>query len=399
MEYVKGEPFFCKVQKQIKQYPYVDKNLITDILIVGGGVDGAVLNYYLSQKYKTILVDKSRLGHSCTSCATVLLEYQLDDFANELTKEMSEDEIVACYKMGQYCIQKIEKFVCENGNYCEFALRPSFLYTDRFFGKTAITDEHKFRLKHGFKSELYTSKNNPFPFKIKAGIFCTDGGCEVNPYLFTKQMIENSKNQKGIFENTKIDSYEKTADGYVAHTNFGFRIKCKKIVIATGFNWELMNKTDLCERFVSYTIVTKPIKNFSWKDNALVQDDANPYHYIRILPDNRIIVGGDDTPFNNKIIDEKLAYKKYDDLLKFTKKLLPDISDMIEIDSKFCGCFGQTENNLGLIGKTQDENILYFLSCGANGIINAMYGAELIDDIFNNRPNPLEDLFSPIRNI
>lgn len=84
MEYVKGKPYFTDCKSRIKQYPYLNDDKYCDILIIGGGIDGAIANYYLSQKYDVVLVDKGRLGFGCTSCATALLEYQLDDFASDL---------------------------------------------------------------------------------------------------------------------------------------------------------------------------------------------------------------------------------------------------------------------------------------------------------------------------
>lgn len=67
---------------------------VKDLLIIGGGIDGAIANFYLSQKYDVVLVDKGRLGLGCTSCATALLEYQPDDFAGDLLEVMSADDIV-----------------------------------------------------------------------------------------------------------------------------------------------------------------------------------------------------------------------------------------------------------------------------------------------------------------
>ena len=51
MEYVKGQPYFCQVKEQIKKYTYLNEDLDCDILIVGGGIDGAIFNYYLSQDF------------------------------------------------------------------------------------------------------------------------------------------------------------------------------------------------------------------------------------------------------------------------------------------------------------------------------------------------------------
>lgn len=99
-----------------------------------------------------------------------------------------------------------------------------------------------------------------------------------------------------------------------------------------------------------------------------------------------------------KPINEKLAKKKYILLEKYLLKLFPVLKNKIKVEYKFCGLFGSTDNNLGVIGKSlNDDKILYFLSCGANGIINAIFGRHLIEDILENKKNELEPLFSPKR--
>lgn len=105
INYVKGTPYFCQ-NKKAKIYPFLNNNIDTDILIIGGGIVGAITNFYLSKRYDVTLVDKSKFGYCCTSCATVLLEYQLDDYAENLEKIMSDQEIVDVYKMGLGCIDK-----------------------------------------------------------------------------------------------------------------------------------------------------------------------------------------------------------------------------------------------------------------------------------------------------
>ena len=99
-----------------------------------------------------------------------------------------------------------------------------------------------------------------------------------------------------------------------------------------------------------------------------------------------------------KPIDEKSSNKIYDQLEDSLYALFPHLKNQINIDYKFCGAFGTTPNNLGLIGTSPiNDNLLLFISCGANGIINAMVGAEIIDDIISNKPNKLIPLFSPKR--
>lgn len=392
MEYVQGKPYFyCNNKNKISQFPYLNKDINCDILIVGAGVNGAILNYYLSFKYNVVLVDKGRIGASCTSCATALLEYQLDDFANDIAG-LSEEEVVDVYSMGLYSINKIKKFVEKHGNYCNFATRPTLLYSTK--KDKNIIKEYEFRKKHNFKCELIT-ENNSLPFPVDTGIYCEDGGCEFDPYLFTKQMIDASSNQQNTYENTCVVDLTRINDKWVCTTSYGQTITYKYVIISTGFQWDWLGE-DLCERFLTYTIVTNPQPKIAWKDNALVQDSSEPYHYMRKLPDDRIIFGGDDESWNiNK--DNKNCDKKYNKLLDELKEMFVDFKDEIKVDYSFCGAFASTNNNLGVVGKTEKENLLYFFSCGANGIINAMYAVEIIDDIIQGKENKLAHLFSPLR--
>lgn len=84
-------------------------------------------------------------------------------------------------------------------------------------------------------------------------------------------------------------------------------------------------------------------------------------------------------------------------MLKDLKKMFPNLAEDIVVDYKFCGAFGSTDNNLGLIGQTENKSLYYFLSAGANGIINAVYGVKIIEDLLNEKPNKFAKLFNPLR--
>ena len=399
MKLLKGNPYFCNVDEKIKDYPYLNKDINCEILIVGGGINGIILNNFLCEKKNVVLVDKGRLAFTCTSCATALLEYQLDDFAEDLKNILSEEQIVKIYAMGKNSIEEINQIFKHTKNECDFNLKSSLVYSNKLLDIPKFKKEYEFRKKYGFKVQFIDKKNNPFPFDLKCGLFCEDGGAQFNPYLFCKQLIGMSSNQKNIFENTEIIEIQENDNKIIAKTIYGNQIMCDKIIIATGFSEDITPEKDLCEKFISYSIVTNQLDNVGLFDDTLIQDFYEPYHYLRLLPDKRIIFGGEDTPYNlTDEIDENLATKKYKKLEKCLLDLFPDLENKLQIEYKFCGVFGATENNLVLIGKSlKSDNILYFLSCGANGIINAMFGRHLINDILENKPNEFENLFSPKR--
>lgn len=396
MQTVCGNPFFVDNVERLKQYPYLNQNLTCEILIVGGGIDGAILNFHLSQKHDVTLVTKSRIGFGASSVATALLEWQLDDFCDDLKKELTNAQVCNIYNMGLSSIEKIENFIKKHGNSCHFQKKSAFLFSNSIFQKKAVEKEHRFRKQNGFDSILFTKQNNPYPFPIQAGLFSHNGGSEFNPYLFTKQMIENSKNQNKIFENTEIIHVENAEEKIVATSFFGDKIYCDQIIYATGFDHTLYSQKSLCDLFVSYSIIVAVPKDFSWFDCSLMQDNLSPYHYFRFIKKGLIIFGGEDTPYHGTISKTK-AERKYKKLEKTFLGLFPELRDKIQITHKFCGLFGQTKNNLGLIGRLEKENHLLFSSSGANGIINAFCGVEIIEDILSGKKHQFEDIFSPLR--
>ena len=131
MEFINGDRYFYKINDKIKQYNYLNKNLSCDILIIGGGINGTILNYYLSKNYNVTLVEKSRLGGNLTSLATALLEYQLDNFASDLKQTLTEDEILDCYNLGLKSIEELDSLISLYGNNCHYKKRPTLIFSKK----------------------------------------------------------------------------------------------------------------------------------------------------------------------------------------------------------------------------------------------------------------------------
>lgn len=401
-EYVKGTPYFCDTNKKIKQYPYLDRDISCEVLIVGGGIDGAIAAYYLSlANIDVVMIDKARFGLMNTSCATALLEYQLDEHAEDLTKYLKKEEITNAYRIGQQALKDIKVFIKKNGNKCHYSARPTFLFTQNKGENDEIVNEVKFRQENGFEVELQDENNNKFPFDITSGILCADGGAEFNPYLFEKQMIEAAqKNGARFFENTEAININYSEKQNVVLTQYQNKIFCNKIVCATGYNTKLFTSKRICNKLISYTIVTSPTINCGWYERALLHDNSDPYHYIRLSPDNRIILGGEDIPFKNDTIKDDVAEKKYKELEEFLYILLPNLKGKVSIDYKFCGAFASTLDNLAIIGPGMDNNNLWYcVGYGANGIVYSVVGGQMLAKLYYGEVDKNLYLFSPDRKL
>ena len=393
-EYVKGKPYFCDVTEKIQSFPYLDYDISCDCLIVGGGIDGAITAYYFAENnLDTILIDKNRLGFLNTSCATALLEYQLDDHANDLKRFFTKEDVVNIYRVGLNALKDIDLIIRKLGNKCQYNKRDTLIFSTKKGDKKEIIREFEFRKNNKFPVYYVDEIHNPFPFSLKTGLLAKNGGAEFNPYLFEKQLIDYIKNKIKIFENTEAKQVIKKDDMFEIITNYGVKINCKYLICCTGYNSSLFTNKKLCEKYISYTIVTEPLKKKLW-NGELLQDNSDPYHYLRLSPNNRLIIGGEDILFKGDFIKDKDAVKKYQMLKQYAIEMFSQL-EYVNIDYKFCGVFSTTKNNLSVIGEDERiKNLFYNLGYGANGIVYSIYGAKnLVNLILGKSPSPYLSFF------
>ncbi|WP_160677569.1 FAD-dependent oxidoreductase [Clostridium sp. C8-1-8] len=383
-EYVKGECFFTRANKVIKQYEYLTEDIEADVIIVGGGVTGAILGYYFSKSgVNAVILEKARIAHGSTSITTSLLQYELDSNAEKLKKDTSLENIIKSYKLGLVALNEIEKFIAEHGNYCDFKRVDSFLYTAKNTDIKEIREEYNLRKEYGFDVEFIDKESNQFGFDVKAGVLSKNGGAKFDPYRFTHSLLEAGLS-KGlrIYENTEVRRVEYEGDIVNVETVYGYKVRGKIIIVATGYNTSLFTNRDFGIKTTTFNIVTKPIAQIEeLYKNVIFRDNKEPYNYFRTTEDNRLIIGGEDLDFLHGIPKEDICKESYIKLEQRLKNLFPNLP--INIDYRYCGAFASTKDNLGFLGKDPKNNKLWYcLGYGANGILFAILGGMMLSKLY-----------------
>ncbi|CAH2212491.1 NAD(P)/FAD-dependent oxidoreductase [Tepidibacter aestuarii] len=393
--YVKGKPIFTSINSTNNQYAYLTEDVETDVVIVGGGVTGSICSYYMSKNnIKSVLIEKGRIAHGSTSITTSLLQYELDENASELKEVIESKNIVRSYELGLCALKEIEKFVEEYGNKCDYIKRDTLLYTAKNLEKNSIKEEYKFRKENGFNVEYIDELDNPYGFDLKAGLLSKEGGAEIDPYKFTNHLLEVSiKKGALVYENTEAKKIEYLDKGVIIYTSYGYKVKAKKVIVATGYNTSLFTNKNFGTKNNTFNIATKPVKEIrGWKEGVLIRDNSDPYNYLRTTKDNRLIIGGEDVDFK-EIENEDIAFEKYSILEQRLKSMFKYIDD-IEIEYKYCGCIESTKDNLGYIGPDKKhENLWYCLGYGGNGILFAILGGIMLSKLYHEEKDEDMRLF------
>ena len=72
-------PMWTKNMEEKKIYPSLSGDIKTDIVIVGGGITGALTaHYFMKQGMKCVLVDKNKIATHATSTSTAILKYEIN---------------------------------------------------------------------------------------------------------------------------------------------------------------------------------------------------------------------------------------------------------------------------------------------------------------------------------
>ena len=387
LQNVHGDPIFTKINKHKKQYEYLTKDIDTEVIIVGGGVTGSIVGYYFSKNsIPAVILEKERIAHGSTSITTSLLQYELDSNAGELEEYTSLENIITSYKLGLKALDELDEFIKGYGNKCKYEKKDTLLYTSKECEVKAMEEEYKIRKNAGIDVKFISKEDNSFSLDIKGGVYGVNGGSQLDPYEYTHQLLEVSCNMGlQVFENTEVMDINYEQDSVEVTTSFGYKVRGKKVIIATGYNTERFTKRNFGVKTVTYNIATKPVENFDgWFNRVLIRDNCEPYNYFRTTADNRIIAGGEDVDFYTNIENEKLAKEKYTILLNRIKNMFPNIKD-IEIDYEYCGGFISSQDNLGYIGEDPNHKNLWFcLGYGANGILFAILGGMMLSKLYKN---------------
>ena len=387
LQNVHGDPIFTKINKHKKQYEYLTKDIDTEVIIVGGGVTGSIVGYYFSKaNIGAVILEKERIAHGSTSITTSLLQYELDSNARELEEYTTLDNVITSYKLGLKALDEIEEFIKEYGNKCKYEKKDTLLYTSKEYEVKEMKEEYEIRKNAGIDVKYISEENNPFSLDLKAGVYGVNAGAQLDPYEYTHQLLDVSCNMGlKVYENTEVMDIAYGKDKVEITTSFGYKVKAKKVIIATGYNTQRFTKRNFGMKTVTYNIATKPVKSFDgWFNKILIRDNCDPYNYFRTTYDNRIIAGGEDVDFYTNIENEKLAKEKYSILLNRIKNMFPNIKD-IEIDYEYCGGFISSQDNLGYIGEDPNHKNLWFcLGYGANGILFAILGGMMLSKLYKN---------------
>jgi len=390
-----GFPFWLIKHGLPYSYQKLSHNKKTHVLVVGGGITGALVAFQLQDAgIETCVVDARTIGLGSTCASTSLLQYEIDTPLHELIAKIGKTKAQKAYRLCEESINTLEQ-ISRKIKFEDFERKKS-LYTAHHPQKiNFLKKELEARKQNGHMVSWLDDKEIQQKYKLtsKAGIL-SQTAAQTNAYLYAHALHQHSiKQGVHVYDRTNIAHFKPTGKRVKCITDEGFTINAKWVVFATGYEAIKYLDKPIVRLQSTYAIISEENKIYkNICNNTLIWNTANPYVYLRKTADGRVLIGGRDENFYDPIKRDNLLDKKASMLANDFSKMYNGLK--LKTEFTWTGTFGSTDDGLPYIGVyPKMPYALFALGFGGNGITFSQIAADIITTKVAKGKDLYESLF------
>lgn len=360
----------CKFRKR----EALNKDIKTDVLVIGAGIAGILTAYMLKQKGRdVVLIDAAEIASGNTKNTTAKITSQHDLIYSKLIAEFGEEKARQYAKANELAIKKYKEIIEDKRIECDFEEKPAYVYS--LNEVDVLKEEAKAAKNLGIDAEFVQEAN--LPFKIK-GAVKFNNQAQFNPLKFLKGI----SNELVIYENTRALEIKENLV-----VTSGGNITANNIVVAT--HYPIMNAPGYyfmkMHQERSYVLA---LENTSEIDGMYI--DLNKEGYSFRTYNNLLLLGG-----ISHRTGENEEGGSYDKLRKVAKNLYPKAKEKYYWSAQDC----MTIDGIPYIGRYSSETPNIYVATGFNklGMTSSMVSAIIISDMILEKENDFSEIFSPRR--
>lgn len=360
------------VNTKLPEFPEPEKDIKTDVLIIGGGITGILTAYFLHQKgVKYILVEKNRICSGTTRNTTAKITFQHGLNYQKILRSSNVETAQKYLNANKTAFDKYTE-MCRNIE-CDYETKDNYVYSIN--DRRTLENEINILSRIGYKADFCESL--PIPIKT-VGAVKFPKQSQFNPLKFISAIVDGLN----IYENTFV----REMIGTTAVTD-KCRIKADKVIVTTHFPFINKHGSYFLKLYQhrSYVIALENAQYI----NGMYVDENHKGMSFRNYGDLLFVGGG------GHRTGEKGG--NWNELRDFTKLHYPDAHEKFYWSAQDC----MSLDGIPYIGKYSRNTANLYVAGGFNkwGMTSAMISAMILSDIVMGRRNEYADIFSPSRSI
>lgn len=364
-----------------------------DVAIVGAGIAGLAIALQMARDGRQIVVfDRQGLGQGETLRTTAHLSSALDEGFVSLARWHGAEGAALARSSHAAAIDWIEHFVGRDG--CGFKRVPSYLFTTEGRGK-GLHEERAAAQAAGLRATVLKRGIVGFPSLGPALHFADQGRVDMSALIVqlrTEAMLLGVRFQLG--EVTSVEG------GSPCRLELERRHECHARTVVLATNVPFHDGMAIHTKQAAYR--TYAIAGWVPRGalpDALIYDDADPYHYVRLSddgdhPDRQwVILGGEDHKTGQP--EDGEAHQRLRDWAHDRLGLT------VEPTFAWSGQVLEPADGLAFIGRDPDgmENVYIVTGDSGHGVTHGVIAGMLIADLVAGRRNDWARLYDPQRRV
>ena len=350
------------------------ENTHRDIIVIGAGMAGLLIAYYLKEKGKNVLVlEADEIASGQTERTTAKITSQHDLKYSEMIESLGTKKARLYAQANETAIREYERLIQSRGIECQFKKVPAYLYTMQ--DEKVLRDEAEAARSLGI--DAFFTKETELPFEV-TGAVCFRNQAQFSPLEFLKHIAQELE----IWERTKVIKIK----GNQVITN-DMVMTADKIVVAThyplrnvpGFYFLRQHQ----ER--SYVLALSGCNNI---EGMYIGIDKNGLSFRQA--GEYLLFGG-----SSHRTGENKNGGAYSYLAEMSKMYYPDSKEEMRWSAQDC----MPHDGIPFIGKYSILTPNLYVATGFQkwGMTSSMVAAMILRDELCGAENPYSELFRPQR--
>jgi glycine/D-amino acid oxidase-like deaminating enzyme/nitrite reductase/ring-hydroxylating ferredoxin subunit len=313
-----GGPSFWIETTPETDYPALSDALSVDVAVVGAGITGVTAAVLLKRAGKTVaLLDSRRIVHGATGYTTAKVTSGHGASYSKIRKAFGEDGAGTYAEANEAALDRIARFVDEDGIDCDFERRANYVYAESDEEVSKLRQEAEVERKAGLAVSLVDE--TPLPFRVAAALRL-ENQAQFHPRKYLLALAATIPGDGShVFEHSRVQDV-KHGDPCEVATERG-TLRARDVVLATHL--------PILDRGLFFTkayphrsyAVAAPIGQAPDPEGMYI-NSGTPTRSIRTLRDGDrvfIQVGGN----GHKTGDEDDTPARYDQLEQFLREHWP----------------------------------------------------------------------------
>ncbi|HET9323834.1 MAG TPA: FAD-dependent oxidoreductase [Gaiellaceae bacterium] len=387
----RGGPSFWIGTTPKTNYASLGDEVTVDVAVVGAGITGITAAALLKREGMTVaLLESKRIVQGATGYTTAKVTAGHGLAYTKIRDVFGEDGARTYAEANQAAIERIARFVEEDGIECDFERKPNYAYAEDAEQAKQVEQEVEAEKAAGLPAELV--RETPLPYEVAAAVRL-ENQAQFHPRKYLLALAATIPGDGShVFEQTRVRTV-KHGEPCDVIAELG-RVRARDVVVATHL--PILDRGLFFAKTYphrSYALCA-PIDESEAPDGMFI-NAGTPTRSVRTIRDGgRLLlnVGGN----GHKVAEADDMPERYDQLEEFLREHWPGAG---EVEYRWSTQDYMPPDQVPYVGRVRRRSEHAYMATGFNkwGMTNGTVAAQIVTDAIVGRTNPWAGLFDAHR--